>query len=391
MHASRATQRCAGVTRWVVLLLSLTGATFFWWHANPPTAASILLHRHNIAIAPPATVLASEGAATNAAALARESELKRALFAAGEREESLKRVIAAAEADANVAAARSSESADNSVRVAQQRLLAAAARIRTLLAVRDETIANMTIAHSTVRAERDEAQAKHAALLAIVASSNEHTAPARPGVELTVEKAPTESRLADASRAAVIAAWQRIAHENAAMTWLECVVAFKEEHEEWSNFVVNIGAHFDAHVDDLVASILCTNSTAKSSFSQHPGFAADHDDTMPWRADDVAGSTGFVTPMNVGAVLLLGGVPDEPLLFKIDIDGYDVAVAIAALDFRGTPSSAALSEAKKGAAAAEPRPHAGVQQTDDKLVRGLSRDAAFRPKFIVRLLVQMIQ
>ena len=77
--------------------------------------------------------------------------------------------------------------------------------------------------------------------------------------------------------------------------------------------------------------------------------------------------------------------------FKIDIDGYDVAVAIAALDFRGTPSSAALSEAKKGAAAAEPRPHAGVQQTDDKLVRGLSRDAAFRPKFIVRLLVQMIQ
>ena len=110
--------------------------------------------------------------------------------------------------------------------------------------------------------------------------------------------------------------------------WLKAVLDYGYAHKRNTAdnkfmYIINIGAHYGRGIDDIV-------SYAMQSDHLH-GFAVDSDQRMNWAGRHIQTHTGYVTPLNVGALMAGARVPDEPLLLKVDIDSYDVDVAIAVL------------------------------------------------------------
>ena len=53
---------------------------------------------------------------------------------------------------------------------------------------------------------------------------------------------------------------------------------------------------------------------------------------MPWAGSLIHKHTGFVNPTNIISVLQAAHVPSHPILLKVDIDSYDVDVALTILE-----------------------------------------------------------
>ena len=96
-------------------------------------------------------------------------------------------------------------------------------------------------------------------------------------------------------------------------------------------YVVNFGAHFNVRA--ARTSFFDPTSAAMRKPGAR-GLAVDADDAMPWAAASVSKRTTFLKPGDMAGMLDAVGVPPEPRLFKIDIDSFDVAVALAVLDAR---------------------------------------------------------
>ena len=91
-----------------------------------------------------------------------------------------------------------------------------------------------------------------------------------------------------------------------------------------SRYLVNLGAHLTA--SDVVAMAMKADDAE--------GIAIDSDDKMAWTGKRIATHTGIATPRNINALLDAAAVPRRPLLLKVDIDSYDVDVALAVLTRR---------------------------------------------------------
>ena len=92
-----------------------------------------------------------------------------------------------------------------------------------------------------------------------------------------------------------------------------------------NKYIVNLGAHYGAPgLDDVVSYVMQSDDI--------DGLAVDSDDGMPWAGKRIKKYTGFVTPLNVVDVMKKADVPTAPLLLKVDIDSYDVDVAMAVLE-----------------------------------------------------------
>ena len=91
-------------------------------------------------------------------------------------------------------------------------------------------------------------------------------------------------------------------------------------------YIINLGAHCSPGVHDAVASHMVGPHVH--------GFALDADDPMLWAGANIAKHTGFVTPDTIASLLDKHRVPPEPRLLKVDIDGFDVDVALAVLRVR---------------------------------------------------------
>lgn len=103
--------------------------------------------------------------------------------------------------------------------------------------------------------------------------------------------------------------------------WLPAVLTLNGTS---SRFLINVGAHMTQ--SDVVARVMSSDDVE--------GIAMDADDRMAWVGKRVAKHTGFVTPQNVNALLDAARAPERPLLLKVDIDSYDVDVALAVLHQR---------------------------------------------------------
>ena len=109
--------------------------------------------------------------------------------------------------------------------------------------------------------------------------------------------------------------------------WYDSVM--DEAHRD--GYVVNFGAHFNVRA--ARTSFFDPTSAAMRKPGAR-GLAVDADDAMPWAAASVSKRTTFLKPGDMAGMLDAVGVPPEPRLFKIDIDSFDVAVALAVLDAR---------------------------------------------------------
>ena len=119
--------------------------------------------------------------------------------------------------------------------------------------------------------------------------------------------------------------------------WLWCVMAWQLRNGSSSTFLevalkphaplpylINLGAHYGLNgLDDIVSYVMQSNDSH--------GFAADADDKMPWAGKRVSKFTGWLTPDNIVNLLHEANVPRHPRLLKVDIDSYDVDVALAVL------------------------------------------------------------
>ena len=108
----------------------------------------------------------------------------------------------------------------------------------------------------------------------------------------------------------------------AAMTFVPNVTALNGIHPPVP-FLINIGAHYAGGIDDIVSYVMQSNEVS--------GFAVDSDDAMPWAGSLIRKHTGFVNPTNIISVLQAAHVPSHPILLKVDIDSYDVDVALTIL------------------------------------------------------------
>lgn len=110
--------------------------------------------------------------------------------------------------------------------------------------------------------------------------------------------------------------------------WLRAVLDYGHKHNATSNnggnhgYIINLGAHYGEGIDDIVSYAMQSHHLR--------GFAADSDDRMSWAGRRIQKHTGYVTPLNIEKILKTE-VPKEPLLLKVDIDSYDIDVAIAVL------------------------------------------------------------
>ena len=112
--------------------------------------------------------------------------------------------------------------------------------------------------------------------------------------------------------------------------WLKAVMTFEPNVTALNGihppvpFLINIGAHYAGGIDDIVSYVMQSNEVS--------GFAVDSDDNMPWAGSLIRKHTGFVNPTNVNSVLQAAHVPTHPIVLKVDIDSYDVDVALAILE-----------------------------------------------------------
>jgi hypothetical protein len=105
--------------------------------------------------------------------------------------------------------------------------------------------------------------------------------------------------------------------------WLQAVLEY-EHPSNASRYLINIGAHFTE--SDVVGRVMTLSETS--------GVAIDADDRITWAGANVHKHTGMLTPRNVNDVLNHANTPVRPLLLKVDIDSYDVDVALAVLHHR---------------------------------------------------------
>lgn len=110
--------------------------------------------------------------------------------------------------------------------------------------------------------------------------------------------------------------------------WLHAALNFQVNgtaaQRRHSRYLVNLGAHYQAGIDDIVSYSMQSNDIE--------GFAVDDDQTMAWAGSRIRKHTGYVTPTNIAELFRVAHVPPAPLLLKVDIDSYDVDVAMAALE-----------------------------------------------------------
>jgi len=88
-----------------------------------------------------------------------------------------------------------------------------------------------------------------------------------------------------------------------------------------SKYLINVGAHMTN--SDIVTHAMMSNDIQ--------GVVIDSDDPMTWAGKNIVRHVGTVTPSNINLILKRANAPRKPLLLKVDIDSFDVDVALAVL------------------------------------------------------------